>query len=115
MKKIITLMLFVAAMALNASADNAQIQQCIDVVLGKETPAKLMGANMDLNNDGVLDVADVAIMIKMQLREQKSIKAKAPAQRIDVDKLILETLETRTGEPNLSDVNKAIDHNLKLE
>lgn len=115
MKKIFTLLLFVAAMALTANADNAKVQNCIDVALGKEAPAKFMGTNMDVNNDGVVDVADVALLIKMDLNEKKDAMFKAPAQRIDVDKLIRESLETRTGEPNISDVNKAIDHNLRIE
>ena len=115
MKKIFTLLFFVAAMAFAANADNGNIQNCIDVVLGKiEAPAKLTSPNLDVNNDGEIDVADVAMLIKMELDQQRPM-AKAPAQKIDVDKLIKESLETRTGEPNISDVNKAIDHNLRLE
>ncbi len=117
MKNIFTLLFFAAAMAFAASADtidDGMVQKCIDVTLGKEVPTKLMAANLDVNHDGVINVADVTLIIQSR-SSQEGVQAKAPAQRIDVEKLIKETLETTTNEPNLSDVNDAIDHNLKLE
>jgi hypothetical protein len=114
MKKIFTLLFFVAAMAFAANADDGIVKYCIDVVLGNEVPsAKYTAANLDVNNDGKINVADVTMLIKMQQGE--GVQAKALARKIDVDKLIKESLETETGEPNISDVNQAIDHNIKIE
>lgn len=116
MKKIFTLLLFVSAMAFSASAEEGIVQYCIDVILGKEVPAetKFSAVNLDVNNDGKINVADVTMLIQMQLQEQ-GVQAKASARKIDVDKLIIESLETETGEPNISDVNQAIDHNIKID
>ena len=115
MKKIFTVLLFVAAMAFSASAEEGLVQHCIDVALGKEAPSTQFNAvNLDVNNDGVINVADVTMLIKMQ-QEEAGVQAKAPARKIDVDKLIIESLESETGEPNISDVNQAIDHNIKIE
>jgi hypothetical protein len=114
MKKIFTLLLFVSAMAFSASAEEGIVQYCIDVILGKEVPTtKYSAVNLDVNNDGKINVADVTLLIQMQLQEQGA--QKAPEQKIDVDKLIIESLETETGEPNISHVNQAIDHNIKIE
>jgi hypothetical protein len=114
MKKIFTLLFCVASVAFAASAEGGKVQQCIDVILGKTTPTKLMATNLDANNDGVIDVGDVTMLIKQDL-EKKAVKVKAPAQRIDVERLIKESLESPNHEPNISDVNQAIDHNLKLQ
>lgn len=117
MKKIFTLLFCVVAMALTASAgtDDGIIEQCINVVLGKDAPAKLTSPNLDVNNDGKIDVADVSRLIDMKLGKTAPVRTLIPAQKIDVDKLIHESLQTTTGEPNISDVNRAIDHNLSIE
>ena len=114
MKKIFTLLFCVAAMAFAANAnetnDDGVINRCINIVLGLEQPStNLNSMNFDVNNDGVIDVADVTMLIAQKLERQK---LQAPAKQIDVDRLIQEVLESPTVEPNINDVNNAINHNL---
>ena len=113
MNKIFTLLFCVAAMALAASAqgDDA-VQNCINIVLGNAQPTTtIKAANYDVNHDGVIDIEDVTLLI--QANNEAKVQ-KAPAQEeIDIDSLVKEVLQSETGEPNISDVNRAIDQNLK--
>lgn len=113
MKKIFTLLFCVAAMAFAANAqDDDAVQKCINIVLGNEQPTTtIKAANYDVNQDGVIDIEDVTLLIQANLEAKVQ---KAPAQEeIDIDNLVKEVLESKTGEPNISDVNRAIDQNLK--
>lgn len=116
MKKIFTLLFCVAAMAFAANAneptdDNGAIDRCINIVLGIEQPStSINSVNYDVNNDGCIDVCDVTMLIAMKIERQK---LQAPAQQIDVDRLIKDVLESPTTEPNINDVNNAIDNNLR--
>ena len=103
-------------MGLTVQAEENLVQECINAALNSNNPAKITQATerFDLNHDGIVDVSDVTMIIKMTLEEQ-NVQAAAPAQKIDVDSLIREALQSTTGEPNISDVNRAIDHNLRLE
>jgi len=112
MKKIFTLLFLVTAMALTASAQgDGLVEKCVNVVLGKTQPTTMiMATNLDVNQDGAIDIEDVTLLIQAQIEEAK----KAPQQElIDVDDLIEKALNTNTGEPNVDDVSKAIDHNMK--
>lgn len=111
MKKIFTLLFCVVA--LTAAANNeAQVQQCINALLNNTATPQLMApnANLDADNDGALTIADVTTLIDQMLTGEPSM---APAQQIDIDALAKQVVRTNTGEPNVNDVNKAIDENLK--
>lgn len=113
MKKIFTLLL--CLVALSAAADNDdQIQQCINALLQKPNTAKLLMANPDLdaNHDGVLTIADVTTLIDLKLQAQAEAN-RAPAKQIDIDELAGKVIRSTTGEPNITDLNDAIDSNLK--
>lgn len=113
MKKIFTLLFCVAAMAFAASAQGDEVvDKCINIVLGNEQPTTTIKAvNYDVNQDGVIDIEDVTLLIQANVEASAQ---KAPAQgEIDIDRLVKEVLESETGEPNISDVNRAIDQNLK--
>ncbi len=109
MKKIFTLLFCVVALSAAANVDE-QIQQTIDVLLNKANPAKLTAANLDANGDGMLDIADVTYLIDQKLQGDVN---RAPAKQIDIDKLADEIVRTTTGEPRVTDLNEAIDQNLK--
>ena len=114
MKKIFTLLFCVVALGFAAQAeDNGLIDRCINVLLGGEQPTMLMAANLDANHDGVISISDVTTLIDQQLMEQQANRA--PATEVDVDALIEEVLKAKAGEPNIHDVNEAIEHNLKVE
>ena len=115
MKKIFTLLFCVVA--LSAAANNeAQIQQCINALLTQTPSTQMMApnANLDADGDGVLTIADVTTLIDQMLLAQKEAN-RAPAQKIDVDALARQAVRSTTGEPNVNDVNEAIDENLKNE
>ena len=110
MKKIFTLLFCLAAMTISASAqDESLVDQCVNIVLGNEN-ATMTKFNFDVNNDGVIDIADVTLLIDVQ----RNLAAnRAPAQDGDIDALIQEVLTTTSPEPNLTDVNKAIEKKLR--
>ena len=112
MKKFFTLLFCVAAMSVAANAsENALVDRCINVLLGNEVPTKLMAANLDANQDGAITIDDVTTLIDMALAAQDVNRA--PARDIDVDAIVDQAIKSETGEPNIHDVNQAIDHNLK--
>lgn len=112
MKKIFTLLFCVVAMGFAANAsDFPLVDRCINALLGIEQPTTVMATNLDANNDGTLSIADVTTLIDQAL-EAKAIN-RAPAQNIDINALVKDALETQTGEPDIDDVQQAIDHNLK--
>ena len=113
MKKIFTLFFCVLAMSFAASAsDIPAADQCIDVLLGKVQPTMIMATNLDANHDGVIDIHDVTTLIDQALKEEAN---RAPAQEIDVNALMQETLSTETGEPNIEDVTNAVQHNINVK
>lgn len=111
MKKFFTLLFCVVALGLSANASDFPIvDKCINVLLGTENPKTIMATDLDANHDGVISISDVTTLIDQQLSSQGS--QRAPMQDIDVDALIDEVLKSKTGDPNIHDVNKAIEHNL---
>jgi len=109
MKKIFTLLFCVATMALSASAqDEGNVERCINVVLNGGNSTMMMAANLDANLDGVIDVADVTKLIEARLA---AASMRAPRQQADVNALIQEALNTSDKDPNVEDVNQAIDNN----
>ena len=113
MKKIFTLLFCVVA--LSAAANNeAQIQQCINALLTQTPNTQMMApnANLDADGDGVLTIADVTTLIDQMLLGDVN---RAPAKQIDIDALAKQAVRSTTGEPNVNDVNEAIDENLKNE
>ena len=113
MKKIFTLLF--CLVALSAAANNeAQIQQCINALLTQTPNTQMMApnANLDADGDGVLTIADVTTLIDQMLLGDVN---RAPAKKIDVDALAKQAVRSTTGEPNVNDVNEAIDENLKNE
>lgn len=111
MKKIFTLLFCVVALTAAAETDE-QVQQCIDALLNRSANPTLMApaANFDYDGDGQLTIADVSALIDMKLQAQVN---RAPAKQIDIDALAGEAVRSTTGEPNITDVNEAIDENLK--
>lgn len=113
MKKIFTLLVCVAAMALAANAETSRTQECINYLLyGSDAPRATVLANFDVNNDGVVDISDATMMINMDI--EAKAKANAPAKnKIDVDAIINDILDDVPPTPNLGDVNSAISKNLE--
>jgi len=112
MKKIFTLLFCVLAMGLSANAEDLPlVDRCINVLLGNETPTTLMATNLDANNDGVISIADVTTLIDEALQVNQ-VNA-APAQDNNVDAIVNEIIVNADHSPNISDVNKAVDKNLK--
>jgi hypothetical protein len=110
MKKIFTLLFCVVALSAAADTD-AQIQQCINALLDNSAPTKVMAANnLDADGDGVLSIADVTTLIDQKLQGDVN---RAPAKQIDIDALADEIVRTNSSEPNVKDLNEAIDQNLK--
>ncbi|MBQ9554770.1 MAG: hypothetical protein IJV05_00945 [Muribaculaceae bacterium] len=112
MKKLFTLLFCVATMSIAANASEITlVDRCINVLLGKEVPTKLMANNLDANHDGAITIDDVTTLIDIALAAQNVNRA--PASDIDVDAIIDQAIKSETGEPNIHDVNKAVDHNLR--
>lgn len=113
MKKIFTLLLCMVALSAAANNDDL-IQQCINALLDKPSTTKIMAANpkLDADNDGELTIADVTTLIDMKLQAQAEAN-RAPAKQIDIDALAGEVVRSTTGEPNITDLNEAIDSNLR--
>lgn len=118
MKKIFTLLFCAVAIGLAANAtDTSLVEQCINVLLENNQSTELRASGdiaiFDANHDGVITIADVTTLIDQILMEEQANKA--PAQMIDVEAIAKQVRETQTGEPTIKEVNKAIDHNLKLK
>ena len=111
MKKIFTLLFCVVA--LTAAADtNSRIEQCVNALLHRQAPNMMMAANLDADGDGLLTIADVTTLIDQMLAEQVN---RAPSQKVDIDALAKEITLTPNREPNINDLNEAIEQNLKEE
>ena len=111
MKKIFTLLFCLVALSAAANTDE-QIEQCINALLNRNDATKVIDANLDADGDGQLTIADVTTLIDLKLQGEVN---RAPAQKIDVDALAKKAVRSTTGEPNITDVNEAIDQNLKNE
>lgn len=115
MKKLFTLLF--CMVALSAAANTQElIDQCIHALLTRPASPQLMAVNpnLDADGDGELTIADVTTLIDQMLLAQKEAN-RAPAQKIDVDALARQAVRSTTGEPNVNDVNEAIETNLKNE
>jgi len=111
MKKIFTLLFCVVAMGFAANASVfPMVDRCINALLGIDQPMTLMATNIDANNDGVVTIADATDLIDQALLA--NTVNRAPAQSIDIDGLVKQTLETKTGDPNIKDVEQAVDVNI---
>lgn len=116
MKKIFTLLFCVVALGFAAHAnDEVMIDECINLLLTQDQPTATRAANFDLNNDGIISVVDLTMMIDRNIEAKAN---RAPAQQTQNDKVqtvINEALETTTGQPDIEDVNKVIEKNLKKQ
>lgn len=112
MKKLFTLLFCVVATGIAANANELPlVDKCINVVLGVEQPTTLMATYLDADHDGVISIHDVTTLIDQANMEDQVNHA--PARNMDVEALINEVLTTTDGNPNINDVNKAIDNKLK--
>lgn len=111
MKKIFTLLFCVVALSAAANTE-AQIQQCINALLNNTATPQLMApnANLDADGDGMLSISDVTTLIDQMLQGDVN---RAPAKQIDIDALADEIVRSTTRDPNINDLNEAIDENLK--
>lgn len=118
MKKIFTLLFCLIGMTLAANAtDRATVDQCIQALLngGNGNTTMLTAPNLDANQDGVLNIHDVTFMIQEMLQaEEAEMTNRAPAKdKVDVDALIKQVLETKEETPNIHDVTNAVEENNK--
>ena len=116
MKKIFTLLFCVAATAFAASADNdALIDRCINYLLGNETNITMIQAhNMDVNNDGVVNITDATMLINQSIRERQP--QFTPRQRkLNTDALIDKALNEDPSTVSITTVTDAINEDLKPE
>jgi hypothetical protein len=114
MKKVFTLLFCIVALSATAST-NELIDQCVNALLNAQSPARIMAANpsLDANSDGLISIADVTTLIDLSLEESQVNRA--PAQKTDIDALARKITMSPTHEPNISDLNDAIESNLKEE
>lgn len=110
MKKIFTLLFCVAAVALCSSAATNPVDQCINVLLGNETPTTLMAVNLDADNDGAITIHDLTVIIDNQLNAQVN---RAPEQTKDIEKLVDGIINDVEPVPTINDVNEAIEQQIK--
>ena len=111
MKNIFTLLFCVVA--LTAAADNnSRIEQCVNALLNRPASNMIMATNFDVDGDGVLTIADVTTLIDQSLEAQVN---RAPSQKVDIDALAKEITLAPNHQPNINDLNEAIDENLKEE
>lgn len=111
MKKIFTLLFCVVALTAAANTQE-KVDQCINALLNQHATNMLMAPNLDADGDGVLTISDVTTLIDQMLEAQAQAN-RAPAKKIDIDALADEVVRSTTGEPNINDLNEAIDENLK--
>ena len=110
MKKIFTLIFCVVALCPMAKADNnALIDRCINFILGAGNPnTTIMAANLDVNNDGVVNITDVTNLVNSELQNSNQPRPMRVRSKTSVDELIQQTLNTKESSPNIQDVIKAI-------
>ena len=111
MKKIFTLIICVVALCPMAKADNnALIDRCINFILGAGNPnTTIMAANLDVNNDGVVNITDVTNLVNSELQNSNQPRPmRVRAKKSSVDELIQQTLKSKESSPNIQDVIKAI-------
>ncbi len=112
MKKIFTLLFCAIALSFTASADDL-VSECMNTLLsgnGTRLMATNVNAQLDANQDGVISIADVAVLIDMKL-EQENVN-RAP-RNTDVESLINDIISNDQPKANIDDVNEVIEHNLK--
>lgn len=113
MKKIFTLLFCVMAMgfAANAADDANMVYRCMDALLNQEQPTTIMAANLDANNDGEFNIADVTTLIDMRL--QASQVRMAPAQKGEVQTIIDDMLNNEPPTPSINKVTEAVDKTIE--
>jgi len=114
MKRIFTLLFCVVAVTVAANASERALQ-CINALMSNEAVTSIKAANLDANHDGVLTIADVTAIIAEEMQKAKQAECAPADELIDVEAIADEAVKSETGEPSLKDVNKAIDHNLKIQ
>lgn len=114
MKKIFTLLFCVASLTAAASS-NSLADRCISLLLGNNAAPAITApgndTNLDANNDGIIDIDDVTVIIDNELMARNVNRA--PAQDIDVDRMINRMLENEPPVPAIKDVDKAVENNLR--
>ncbi len=116
MKKIFTLLFCVVALGFAAQAQDATVvDRCINVLLNQDQPTlRAAVADLDANQDGILSILDATMLIDRNLQVQQTQQAPVQ-QQSDVKAIVDEALETTTGQPDIEDVNKAIEKGLKKQ
>jgi hypothetical protein len=116
MKKIFTLLFCVASLTAAASS-NSLADRCINLLLGNNAAPAITApgndTNLDANNDGIIDIDDVTVIIDNELMARNANVNRAPAQDIDVDRMINRMLENEPPVPQIKDVDKAVENNLR--
>lgn len=113
MKKFFTLLFCITAMSIaaNAADDANMVTRCMDALMNHEQPTSPMAANLDANNDGVLNIADVTTLIDMNLQANQSLKA--PAKKGEVQTIIDDMLNNVPPTPTINQVTEAVDKTLE--
>ena len=116
MKKIFTLLFCVAAMSMTASAaDDALIDRCMKMLLSDDANSvMLMSPNMDINHDGVFNIADLTALIDKMIAERETNMApeNAPTEA-DINGMIRDAIGGVPPTPTIQDVTNAIDKKKK--
>lgn len=116
MKKIFTLLFCVAAMSLTASAtDNGLVDRCLKMLLNEDAnTAMLMSPNMDINHDGVFNIADLTALIDKMIAERETNMApeNTPTEA-DINGMIRDAIGGVPPTPTIQDVTNAIDKKKK--
>lgn len=113
MKKIFTLLFCVAATAFAASADNdALIERGINYLLGNESDITMLQAqNLDVNNDGVINITDIITLINANIQEKKAQLA-SDNRKPNTQALIDKVLNEESSSVTITTVTEAINEDL---
>ncbi len=109
MKKFFTLLFCVTVMGFGANAAETSdiVYKCIDKLLGGQQSTTIMATNLDANNDGVLNIADVTTLVDLVL--QVNQPNFAPEQKMEVNTMLGKIVNNQPPVPTIEDVTKAID------
>ena len=66
---------------------------------------------LDANQDGVINIADVTTLIDMSLQAKHSMKA--PAKKSEVQTMIDDMLDNEPPRPTIHEVTEAIDKSIE--
>ena len=76
-------------------------------MLGDQQSTTIMATNLDANNDGVLNIADVTTLVDLVL--QVNQPNFAPEQKMEVNTMLGKIVNNQPPVPTIEDVTKAID------